>query len=197
MTLVGEKLATLVAECEKLVADKEYKSPECYTILSYMIKQLINIKGYYRFPSDVIDRLELDAIIRCYTKIPNFNMARATEARANKGYAPDVGRSYHTFVELIITCSFLTTIASVKSKRMDLVTFDILGKGVRNTYVQLGNDITNKVDSRATADNTYELAYLKDDDIDALLDAEAVATRRDNFNARLDRLEKLHARGHQ
>ena len=197
MTLEGAKLATLVAECEKLIADKNYKSPECYTILSHMIKQLINIHGYYRFPTDVIERLELDAIIRCYTKIPRFDMQRAVVARASKGYAPDVGRSYHTYVQLIITCSFLTTIASVKSKHIESVPIDILGKGMTNTYVQLGNDITNKTDNTARADTTYELAYLKAEDLDALLDAETVATRKANFNARLDRLEKLNARGKQ
>lgn len=104
MTLEGEKLATLVAECEEAGGHGRHKSPECYTILSYMIRQLININGYYRFPAEVIERLELDAIIRCYTKIPKFDMQRAIVARANKGYAPDVGRSDTLYVQLIITC---------------------------------------------------------------------------------------------
>lgn len=187
MTLEGERLETLVFECNKLVADKDYKSPACYTILSYMIKQLIKISRYHRYPKETQEQLELDAIIRCYTKIPRFSLEKANEARAKQGLKPHDGRSVHRYVQVIILSSFLTTLASLGRKRMVFVPIELLSMSC-STLVSLDETVGSS-SQIMKQDSFVELASLKEEDIDAILDAATIEDRAREFETRLDKIQ--------
>ena len=175
MILNPNQLATLVSECNKLIADKDYKSPECYTILSVLIEGLVNVSGYRKYPREVKEQLALDAIIRCYTKIPRFSSTKADEARAKSGFAPDHSRAIHKYCEVIIITSFLTSLASISKKQMHTISIDCMG---------------TKLSNKCDGDYSVELAYIDRLDIDAILDAETVADRAREFEKRLDAIER-------
>lgn len=175
MILKPHELEKLVFECDKLIADKDYKSPECYTILALLIEGMINISGYVKYPTEMKEQLILDAIIRCYTKIPRFSEAKANAARAKSGHAPNHARAIHSYCEVIIVTSFLTSLSSISKKQMKTVSIDCAG-------IKLSN--------KSDGDDSIELAYIDKLDIDGIIDAETVAERARLFEERLDRLEK-------
>lgn len=177
MTLNEADLDILVAECKRLMADSEYKSPSFYAIISKMIQQLIRIYRYQRYPVDLKEQLELDAIIRCYRKIPRFNLERATIARAKHGYLPNEPRSFHSFVQLIIVSSFYTTLASHKKKQAVYVPLDFFGITSSTVMVDLDNQYTMQTDNPIKSDSAYEISMLLHDDIDALIDSQRQCER--------------------
>lgn len=175
MILKPNELDTLVRECNLLIADKDYKSPDCYMILSTLIEGLINVSGYRKYPMEIKEQLALDAIIRCYTKIPRYSSAKADEARAKSGYAPDHNRAIHKYCEVIIVTSFLTSLATISRKHMNSISIDCAG-------IKLSN--------KGDGDHSIELVYIEKEDIDAIIDAETIAERARLFEERLDKIER-------
>lgn len=174
MRLNPNQLETLVSECDKLIADKDYKSPECYTILAYLIDQMLYICGYGKYPTEMKEQLTLDAIIRCYTKIPRFSETKANIARAKSGHAPDHAKAIKSYCEVIVVTSFLTSLSSISKKQMKTISIDCTGIKLSNKWM---------------GDDSIELAYIDKLDIDAILDAETIAERARLFEMRLDEIE--------
>lgn len=180
MLLSNEKLNLLVDESNKLIADPQYRSGEMYLVLNDLANELICVskKKYWKFPVEVKDQLVLDAITKCYIKIPRFNFDKASAKRIEKGYEVDYPKSIYRYVEVIIVTSFLSTLEVVIRKNIKTESIDTIG------YKKRHDD-----------DGGCELASLSFDDIDARIDSERAEKRAIEFEARLDLIEKNQKKG--
>lgn len=168
MLLTSEQLGDLVKECDKLIADPSYRSPELYVAVDAFIYKLISIKRYYYNTAEVCEQLQLDALMKIYTKMPRYKDEHANRVREKYGYEPNRANSIYRFAQVIILTSFLTTFKKINNI-----------KNKKKITVALDDD-----------NNCMDLADIKQECIDSKLDAEARDNRATAFEHRLDLIEK-------
>lgn len=162
MNLTDRQLDILVEECDKLIADPEYRHPRLFIVIDFIIHELFQVKRMRKYPKPILEECQLNAILCAYKKIPRFNIDKATKARESRGLPFDYRRSIYQYVDVILSTSFLTTLSNINKKKMNLVSIDTIGLREEDGYSKNGR----------------ELAYIEKDDVDARIDNERAETRR-------------------
>lgn len=162
MILSDKQLDILVEECNKLIADPEYRSSTLFIVIDYVIHELFDVKRMRRYPKPILEECQLNGILCAYKKIPRFNIDKATKAREARGLPFDYRKSIYQYVDVILSTSFLTTLSNINKKKMNLVSIDTIGLREEDGY----------------RSNGQELAYIEKDDIDAMIDEERATQRR-------------------
>lgn len=178
MLLTEPQLESLKTECERIIADPSYKSPEAYIVLEVMCNAIINVRRYRKLEDEIKEQLVLDAICKCYVKIPRFNLNKAEEARLARGREPDLARCFYRYVEIIIVTSMITSLSMIFKKRMNYISIESIGQ---DKFEMEDSIVGNKI----------ELPYLETEDVDDKIDAEWAEQREIELMDRLDKLEKL------
>lgn len=162
MILSDKQLDILAEEVEKLIADPEYRSPKLFIVIDYVIKELFCVKRMRKYPKPILEELQLNAILCAYKKIPRFDIDKATKAREARGLPFDRKKSIYQFVDVILSTSFLTTLANIQKKKMNMISIDTIGIREPDGYYI----------------NGCELAYIEKEDIDAQIDEDLANRRR-------------------
>lgn len=162
MILSDKQLDVLAEEVEKLIADPEYRSPKLFIVIDYVIKELFCVKRMRKYPKPILEELQLNAILCAYKKIPRFDIDKATKAREARGLPFDRKKSIYQFVDVILSTSFLTTLANIQKKKMEMISIDTIGIRNEDGY----------------SENGRELAYIEKEDIYAKIDEDMENERR-------------------
>ena len=162
MRITDKQMSLLVEECDKLIADPEYRSPRLYVIIDFLIKELFHVKRMRKYPKPILEECELNAILCAYKKIPRFNLEKATKAREERGLPFDYNRSIYQYVDVILSTSFLTTLSNINKKKMNTISIDTIGLQEEDGFRKNGR----------------ELAYIETEDVDARIDEERAQLRR-------------------
>lgn len=175
MLISNDELKILVQETNKILINNSYQSPAIYTIFSTICRAVMNNRGYFYYPAEVIDKAELDAIIKMYKAIPRFNITKGNESRLNRGLSIDYGKSLYRYLEITVYHSFLTTFSRINSKQLS-----------NDKVIRLGEYHPDSEDYNAS----FDICSIEYEDIDAKIDEEDRLDRQAKFEAKLDRLEK-------